>query len=417
MDKINIKNLALYYNYDKRFKTSLLSFYFYFPYDHENLLELIVCKQLIQKTNALYKNEVDFNYKLKSLYDMRISSATMVSGAACAFRISVSFVNPLYIKEDIDIIDEAINFLYNTIFNVDFTNEKVELEKNLLLKNLESSYNNKTRYAIKRFKEILYSDPLEKNYVDFDRHLIEKVSKTSVLDVYNKIISSPCYLFLTGDLDINLVTNRLNNYDLSLLTPYQLPNDLNFIDNYHKKIVKVNDVIEEQDINQTIICMGYRSKIRKNSKNKIALSILSGMLGEYFHSTLFQIIREQNSLAYSVSSDVFISKGMLCFYAKISNKNIELVKQIIQDEVKKYQDGIIDLKVFELTKSAKINAILENSDSPLNPLYDLQEELMGFEKINDDILIERINALVVDDIIDVANEFILDTIYVLKGNK
>ena len=99
----------------------------------------------------------------------------------------------------------------------------------------------------------------------------------------------------------------------------------------------------------------------------------------------------------------------------IKNINELPIKKLIIEEIEKYQDGIIDDKTFELTKTSKINDVLKNSDSPFNPLFDLQEELMGFGKISDDIIIENINNLTKDDIKEVANMLVLDTIYILKG--
>ena len=40
---------------------------------------------------------------------------------------------------------------------------------------------------------------------------------------------------------------------------------------------------------------------------------------------------------------------------------------------------------------------------------------MGFGKISDDIIIENINNLTKEDIKEVANMLVLDTIYILKG--
>ena len=176
-----------------------------------------------------------------------------------------------------------------------------------------------------------------------------------------------------------------------------------------------NRIIEEQDINQTILYIGYRSDIRRNTKYRFAYSFLSAMLGEYFHSTLFQVVREQYNLAYSIGTATQMNKGAIHIFARISKDNIELVKKLIFEEIEKYQDGIIDDKTFELTKTARINDVLKNGDSPFNPLFDLQEELMGFGKISDEIIIENITNLTKEDIKEVANMLVLDTIYILKG--
>ena len=110
-----------------------------------------------------------------------------------------------------------------------------------------------------------------------------------------------------------------------------------------------------------------------------------------------------------------MNKGAIHVFARISKDSIDIVKKLIIEEIEKYQDGIIDDNTFKLTKTSKINDVLKNGDSPFNPLFDLQEELMGFGKISDDIIIENINNLTKEDIKKVANMLVLDTIYILKG--
>ncbi len=416
MKKINIQNLDLYFNHDERFKTISLAIYFYLPFNVKYLAENAILTQLIQKTNKIYENEVDFSYQLRSMYDMSFSATSTIIGKVQVFRLSISFVNPKYINEEIDIIHEATTFLFNSLFKPSFTKEKLTLEKQIFIKSFESIYNNKTKYAIKRFNEIMFKNEIEQLNQNGDTNTIKKVTLKSLNEAYKRIITSPCYIFVTGNIDQSLIINDLNKYNLSNLKPYQLTNELEFIDYFNKEITNANDIIEEQNINQTIICFGLRSNIRRNSHDRFALNILSGMLGEYFHSTLFQIIREEKGLAYSVSSDVLISKGVLNIFAKISSKNIDLVKQIVLEEIGKYQKGDISQEVLELTKKAKINMILKNGDSPFNPLYDLQYELMGFGKTNDEIIIDEFEKVTKEDVIRIANMFKLDTIYVLKGN-
>lgn len=416
MEKIKIQNLDLYFNHDQRFKTISLAIYFYLPFNQTYIAENAIITQLIQKTNQIYDNEVDFAYQLHRMYDMSFSATSNIIGKVQVFRLSVSFINPKYITENIDLMNEAMAFLFNAIFKPSFTQNKLDVEKQMFIKSFESIYNNKSKYAIKRFYEIMFKNEIEQLNQNGDEEKIKKVTLSSLNEAYKIIISSPCYLFATGDIDQNIIVNGLNQYPLTNLRPYKLDNNLTFIDYKDKEITNTNEIVEEQDINQTIICFGLRSKIRRNDANRFALNLFSGMLGEYFHSTLFQIIREQNSLAYSVSSDVVIAKGVLNIFARISNQNIDLVKNIVKDEIKKYQDGEISEEVLELTKKAKINMVLKNSDSPFNPLYDLQEELMGFKPINDDVIIQELSKVTTKDIQNVANMFKFDTIYVLKGN-
>ena len=415
MDIINLQNLNLYYNYDSRFKTISVCLYFYFPINEKHIPELAMISQMLQKTSKKYPTEEEFAYYLKSIYDASFSISSARTGKMQSLRVAVSFINPKYIKEDINITEKAISFLFDTLLNPNFNDESLQLEKNILLQFHQNIYNNKSKYASSRFNNEMYKNEVDNISPNGTVESVNNVTLESIKEAYNYIINSPCYLFATGDMTKETIINEINKFDLSLFKKYTLTDDLEFIDSYKKEIITAKEIIEEQDINQTIMFIGYRSDIRRNTKYRYAYSFLSAMLGEYFHSTLFQVVREEYNLAYSIGTSTQINKGAIHVFARISKDNIDLAKKLIMQEIEKYQDGIIDDKTFELTKTSKINDVLKNGDSPFNPLFDLQEELMGFGKISDDIIIENISNLTKEDIIEVANMLVLDTIYILKG--
>ena len=371
--------------------------------------------QMLQKTSKKYPTEEEFAYYLKSSYDASFSISSARTGKMQSLRVAVSFINPKYIKEDINITEKAISFLFDTLLNPNFNDESLQLEKNILLQFHQNIYNNKSKYASSRFNNEMYKNEVDNISPNGTVESVNNVTLESIKEAYNYIINSPCYLFATGDMTKETIINEINKFDLSLFKKYTLTDDLEFIDSYKKEIITAKEIIEEQDINQTIMFIGYRSDIRRNTKYRYAYSFLSAMLGEYFHSTLFQVVREEYNLAYSIGTSTQINKGAIHVFARISKDNIDLAKKLIMQEIEKYQDGIIDDKTFELTKTSKINDVLKNGDSPFNPLFDLQEELMGFGKISDDIIIENISNLTKEDIIEVANMLVLDTIYILKG--
>ena len=415
MDIIDLQNLNLYYNYDSRFKTISVCLYFYFPINEKYIPELAMISQMMQKTSKSYPTEESFGYYLKSIYDTSYNMSSTRTGKMQSLRVSVSFINPKYITEEINITEKAIHFLFDTLLNPNFTEDNLQLEKDMLLQFHQNVYNNKAKYAALRFYDEMYKGEVDAINSNGTVETVNNVTMDSINEAYQYLINSPCYLFVTGDTEKEPIIDEINKYDLSMFKKYTLTNDLEFIDNYQKEIISAKEIIEEQDINQTIIYIGYRSDIRRNTKYRFAYTFLSAMLGEYFHSTLFQVVREKYNLAYSIGTAIQMNKGALHIFARISKDNIELVKKLIFEEIEKYQDGIIDDKTFELTKTSRINDVLKNGDSPFNPLYDLQEELMGFGKISDEIIIENITNLTKEDLQEVASMLVLDTIYILKG--
>ena len=305
--------------------------------------------------------------------------------------------------------------LFDSFLNPNFTLENLELEKDILKQFHQNTYNNKTKYAAMRFTNTMYSGEIQNisSYGTYDQ--VDLVTLDDIVNAYNMLLNSKCYMFVTGDIKSDVIVSELNNYDLSRFNKYEFEEKLEFVDSFKKEIVSANKQVDEQDINQTIMFIGYRSDIRRNTPHRFTLMFLSALLGEYFHSVLFQVIREEHNLAYAIGTQLNMDKGAIHVYAKISKDNIELVEKLVMEEIEKIQDGIIDDKVIELTKNAKANEILKNGDSPFNPLYDLQDELMGFGKISDEMIIEKYNDITKEDLQEAANMLVLDTMYVLKG--
>ena len=154
MDIINLQNLNLYYNYDSRFKTISVCLYFYFPINEKHIPELAMISQMLQKTSKKYPTEEEFAYYLKSIYDASFSISSARTGKMQSLRVAVSFINPKYIKEDINITEKAISFLFDTLLNPNFNDESLQLEKNILLQFHQNIYNNKSKYASSRFNRI-----------------------------------------------------------------------------------------------------------------------------------------------------------------------------------------------------------------------------------------------------------------------
>ena len=415
MKKINLQNLDLYYNYDSRFKTVAVCIYFYFPFDEKYIPSLSMLCQMLQKTSKKYPTEEEYAYYLKSIYDASFSISHSRCGKMQSLRVSISFVNPKYIIEDIDIVKESIACMFDTLLNPNLCEENLELEKDILKQFHLNTYNNKTKYAAMRFTNAMYANEIQSisSYGTYDQ--VDLVTLDDIFDAYKMILNAPCYLFATGDIDCDKIYEELNTYDLTKFNKYEYNQALEFIDAYKKDVSCVDNIVDEQDINQTIMFIGYRSDVRRNTPKRFDIMFLCAMLGEYFHSILFQVIREKHNLAYSIGTQLNMDKGAIHVFAKISKDNIDLVKKLVIEEIEKVQDGNIDDKVVELTRNAKINEILKNGDSPFNPLYDLQDQLMGFGEISDEIIIEKFKTITKEDIQEVANMLVLDTIYVLKG--
>ena len=134
-------------------------------------------------------------------------------------------------------------------------------------------------------------------------------------------------------------------------------------------------------------------------------SILNSILGGGMSSRLFQSIREDKGLAYTVFSfnSVYKNEGTVVVYAGVNQKNVESATIAIRDEIKKMvEEGITEAE-FERGKAQTIGSFMfaqENTASLMSiygksmlltdTLYDIPAKVEKMRAIT----FEDVNALV-----------------------
>lgn len=99
---------------------------------------------------------------------------------------------------------------------------------------------------------------------------------------------------------------------------------------------------KEKDIEQANLCMGFPG-LPTGHKRGYELALFSSVFGGAMSSRLFQRIREESGMAYSVYSypNSYSDCGMLTVYAATNPENVKAVLDMIRDETRKMvEDGM-----------------------------------------------------------------------------
>jgi predicted Zn-dependent peptidase len=156
----------------------------------------------------------------------------------------------------------------------------------------------------------------------------------------------------------------------------------------------------KKSLEQVQICLGLPAPPITDD-SRYATLILNTVLGGGMSSRLFQTIREERGMAYSIYSDLspYRDTGTLCVYAGTSaGKALEVV-DLILDEFRKLKQE--PLSVEELTRAkdqVKGNILmgLESSNARMANLA--RQEMYFHEFITVDEIIARINDVAVDQV-------------------
>lgn len=137
-----------------------------------------------------------------------------------------------------------------------------------------------------------------------------------------------------------------------------------------------------KDTAQLQLALGFRTCSRHDER-RFALRILNTLLGENMSSRLFQVIREDHGLAYSIHSCLvfFDDVGALIISAGMDTEQIPRVMKLIVKELQQFAQKAPSAKEMRQTRDFLIGQIDLSLESTENQMMWLGEQLLGYGKI------------------------------------
>jgi predicted Zn-dependent peptidase len=179
--------------------------------------------------------------------------------------------------------------------------------------------------------------------------------------------------------------------------------------------VEENEVIEEQDVKQGKLNIGYRTNSTYRDDDYYALQVFNGIYGGFSHSKLFINVREKASLAYYAASRVESHKGLLMVMSGIEVQNYEQAVTIIREQMAAMKSGDFTDQEFEQTKAVIRNQLLETIDTAYGIVEIVYHNVIAKKNRSFDEYLQGIEEVSKEDVVKVADKVELDTIYFLKG--
>jgi predicted Zn-dependent peptidase len=175
-------------------------------------------------------------------------------------------------------------------------------------------------------------------------------------------------------------------------------------------------VVERDDTEQAHLCLGWRS-LPNGDDDRWALSVANQVLGGGMASRLFQEVREERGLAYSVYSHptAFEDSGYLTIYCGTAPKRAREALQVIDEVVASVlADGITPSELAVAAGYLEGSMLLGLEDSG-GRMGRLGRSLMQRDRITTiDEHLARLRAITTDDVARVLHR-VLDTPKVLAA--
>ena len=123
-----------------------------------------------------------------------------------------------------------------------------------------------------------------------------------------------------------------------------------------------------------------------SSDDKYALNLVSNILGGSSNSRLFQKVREELGLAYSVYScpNIFTSAGYTAVYAACAPENLKTVREILLDEAKSLYNSGVTEKELEFSKKQFACSFVLSSENCSSIMSSLGRQLLLLNRVKTD---------------------------------
>lgn len=286
-------------------------------------------------------------------------------------------------------------FLHST-FDVD----DLERERQVILQEISMVEDTPDDHIHVLFNRLFWSDHPIGMPVLGDEKTVSAIERKTVLKYINKFYV-PERILIAG----------AGNVDHQSMVSYFEPlfSQLEAGDSNPKNDIprsKASVSVQYRDLEQVHICLGGEAP-SQTSDRRFACVLLNTILGGNMSSRLFQEIRENRGLAYSVYSFLssYIDAGLLGVYVATDSQNVNPVLEAIKNEIKKICKGEISKSDLAAAVDHLIGGIYLSSESADNRMMRIAKNEFVFQKyVSYEELVSKLQQVTVDEVVEVASD-------------
>ncbi|MGE5455770.1 MAG: EF-P 5-aminopentanol modification-associated protein YfmF [Ignavibacteriales bacterium] len=398
-----------------KFKTITVKINFKKLFDKEDITFRNILVNVLLESSCNYPTRRLLEIATEELYNLGYSSGTFSSGEYAIMSYNCSFLHEKYTEKGMN--EKSLQFFFDLLLKPNVVGGKFEKESfkkayNILKDDINSFEENNTQYTNARMYEVMgKKEKISYRGVGYIEDL-EKINEENLYRYYQNVLKSDLIdIFVIGDIDEDKIKNIiLHNFNIKTA---KKPSKEHFYN--HKRInSKIKKVKEKKDINQSYLCMGFKSDPLTLFERQYIANIYSYILGGGADSKLFKNVREKNSLCYSISASFSSIISTMTISAGINADKYNKATRIIREEVRKMERGEFTESDIEKAKVTYLASFKQLEDSP-NSIINLYvtHQYLGYDLLEErKKSIERVTRQM---IINFAKKVHLDTIFFLEG--
>ncbi len=415
-EKLGVKNGVTFYriNSDK-FKTSRVDIFFADGLKRERASGNAILPLMMKRGCVSYPSANELERKLEELYGADLDGGVIKKGELQFIGFHMSHISDRFTNDE-KLFDECSKLLMCMLENPltegdGFKKSLFKQERDNMVDYIRSRVNDKMRFSFARcIEEMCSGEPYAIPEDGLEEDVLLLTPQNSLTFYKEMVHTYPAYAYISGQVDDSSIQRFMDSFlavgrgDIKKIEPTCVQKD----------VQEVKRVDESMDVAQGKLCMGFRTHIEPSSPDYFPMVVYNGILGGDIHSKLFQNVREKASLAYYAQSVLEKYKGLMVIMSGIEAENRSKAEEIILKQVDDMKKGNISKEEI----SASLNAL----ETGMKAMQDGQGTIVDFFlsqhliESGDDFesMAEKFKSVTLDDVVRVAQNVQLDTVYFLK---
>ncbi len=299
-----------------------------------------------------------------------------------------------YTKSASGDIATCLELLSDLYFNSTFDSAEIEKEKGVVLEEIAVNNDNPEDVAQDLIGEAIYNNQKLAQTILGDPQVIKNSTRQSLLEYRNRFYTpANTVISVAGNFDCSSIVDLVEQYF-----------EGQFGNNYPTVICEETATATSvhlsafKDIEQAHVALAYNA-LPLDSDKLHTLSLMTNILGGGMSSRLFQVIREQHGLAYSVYSypSVYRNNGFVEIYCGSSPNNFGNLCGLLDNILTEFVANGISEKELLRAKAQARNGLFMSMESTLSAMtahgrrmlkigqpFDVAERIATIDKVSVD---------------------------------
>lgn len=294
----------------------------------------------------------------------------------------------------VKLLDEHINIgvdiLSDMFLNPLFDEKDIEKERQVIIEELKMYEDSPDDLAYDLLMEGIYkTDSLGMNIIGTEESLYN-INRDTIKNYFNKYyVASNSVISISGNFKfdemVKLIESKFinlpsGNVDIKITEPEFNP----------------CFIAKNKDIEQVNLAISLKAIPLECREDAYALSIVNNIFGGSISSRLFQNIRENKGLVYSIYSapSLYRKSGELGIYASMSNENLKKVYNLILEEIENLRKNHLTEKEIKESKEQLKGSYILGLESTSSRMMSIGKSMLLTNKVkNPNDIIESINNI------------------------